>query len=81
MHSVHHSADHADRDTNFGFSIPWWDRLFGTYRAQASSERPPVGMPDLQFETRQTLRWMLMLPFQPFRARAASDIRDLQRAA
>jgi sterol desaturase/sphingolipid hydroxylase (fatty acid hydroxylase superfamily) len=41
MHSVHHSADRADRDTNFGFSIPWWDRLFGTYRARASSQRNP----------------------------------------
>ncbi len=64
MHSVHHSADRTDRDTNFGFSIPWWDRLFGTYRARASSNRPAVGMPELQFQTRQTLRWMLALPFR-----------------
>ena len=81
MHSVHHSADRTDRDTNFGFSIPWWDRLFGTYRARASSERPTVGMPELQFQTRQTLRWMLTLPFRTARSRSTTENGDFQRAA
>lgn len=86
MHSIHHSADRADRDTNFGFSIPWWDRLFGTYRARASSDRPAVGMPDLQFQTRQTLRWMLALPFRSRRPRAAAATarmraRELRRSS
>ncbi|HEX2832619.1 MAG TPA: sterol desaturase family protein [Thermoanaerobaculia bacterium] len=64
MHSIHHSAERRDRDTNFGFSIPWWDRLFGTYRVEASSEHPGIGLPDLQNQTRQTLRWLLTLPFR-----------------
>jgi sterol desaturase/sphingolipid hydroxylase (fatty acid hydroxylase superfamily) len=34
MHRVHHSAIRAETDSNFGFNLPWWDRLFGTYRAQ-----------------------------------------------
>jgi sterol desaturase/sphingolipid hydroxylase (fatty acid hydroxylase superfamily) len=33
MHRVHHSADKVETDSNFGFNLPWWDRLFGTYRA------------------------------------------------
>lgn len=34
MHRVHHSVEGDEANTNFGFNLPWWDRLFGTYRAQ-----------------------------------------------
>ena len=34
MHRVHHSAADDETNSNFGFNLPWWDRLFGTYRAQ-----------------------------------------------
>ena len=34
MHRVHHSEIRTETDSNFGFNLPWWDRLFGTYRAQ-----------------------------------------------
>ncbi len=34
MHRVHHSVDPEETNSNFGFNLPWWDRLFGTYRAQ-----------------------------------------------
>lgn len=33
MHRVHHSAIYDESSSNFGFNLPWWDRLFGTYRA------------------------------------------------
>jgi len=38
MHRVHHSVVCDETNSNFGFALPWWDRLFGTYRAQ-----PAVG--------------------------------------
>ena len=34
MHRVHHSVEIDESNSNFGFNLPWWDRLFGTYRAQ-----------------------------------------------
>ena len=34
MHRVHHSVYREETDSNFGFNIPWWDRIFGTYCAQ-----------------------------------------------
>jgi sterol desaturase/sphingolipid hydroxylase (fatty acid hydroxylase superfamily) len=34
MHRVHHSVRPEETDSNFGFNLPWWDRLFGTYRDQ-----------------------------------------------
>jgi sterol desaturase/sphingolipid hydroxylase (fatty acid hydroxylase superfamily) len=38
MHRVHHSVIRAETDSNFGFNLPWWDRMFGTYR-----QRPEMG--------------------------------------
>ena len=35
MHRVHHSVLRHETDSNFGFNLPWWDRLFGTYRRRA----------------------------------------------
>ncbi len=34
MHRVHHSVKASLANSNFGFSFPWWDRIFGTYLAQ-----------------------------------------------
>ncbi len=34
MHRVHHSVKVVETNSNFGFNLPWWDRLFGSYRAQ-----------------------------------------------
>lgn len=34
MHRVHHSVIRRETNSNFGFNLPWWDRLLGTYRAQ-----------------------------------------------
>lgn len=37
MHRVHHSVHRDETNSNFGFNLPWWDRLFGTYRAQPAA--------------------------------------------
>ena len=34
MHRIHHSVRPEETDSNFGFNVPWWDRLFRTYRAE-----------------------------------------------
>ncbi len=34
MHRVHHSVITSETDSNFGFNLPWWDHMFGTYLAQ-----------------------------------------------
>jgi sterol desaturase/sphingolipid hydroxylase (fatty acid hydroxylase superfamily) len=46
MHRVHHSVIPAETNSNFGFNVPWWDRLLGTYRAQpaAGHEGMTVGL-------------------------------------
>jgi len=40
MHRVHHSVEPRETNSNFGFNLPWWDRLFGTYRAQPEAATP-----------------------------------------
>lgn len=66
MHRVHHSTDIAEANSNFGFNLPWWDRLFGTYRAAARlpQESMAIGVQDLSGDPRCIhLSGMLMLPF------------------
>lgn len=46
VHRVHHSVSRDEQNSNFGFNLPWWDRLFGTYRARPSypHELMPIGV-------------------------------------
>jgi len=65
MHEVHHSAERAETDSNFGFNLPWWDRLFGTYRATpAAGDDVVIGLPAFR-DARE--RKLLRLLTQPFR--------------
>ena len=34
MHRVHHSQIRRETDSNFGFNVPWWDRIFSSYQDQ-----------------------------------------------
>ncbi len=65
MHRVHHSVVAAETNSNFGFNLPWWDRLFGTYRDQpaAGHEGMTIGLGHLRDPARLTFRGMLALPF------------------
>ena len=72
MHRVHHSIKRHETDSNFGFNLPWWDRLFGTYRAQpeAGHEGMTIGLPI--FRDPQELRLDRLIT-QPFRDDAGED--------
>lgn len=74
MHRVHHSIERAETDSNFGFNLPWWDRLFGTYRAQpaAGHRRMTIGLP--VFRDLRELRIDRLLT-QPFRNETADETR------
>jgi len=66
MHRVHHSIDAAETNSNFSFVLPWWDRLFGTYRAEpaAGHERMTIGVEQFRTERDFRLDRMLLQPFQ-----------------
>lgn len=71
MHRVHHSVVRGETDSNFGFSIALWDRLFGTYTAQptAGHDNMVIGLPDHQTHHPAQLWWSLALPFGDWRKR------------
>ena len=65
MHRVHHSVRPKETNSNFGFNLPWWDRLFGTYKDQPEDghEAMAIGLDQFQDRPRQSLPWLLGLPF------------------
>lgn len=77
MHRVHHSIRPAETHSNFGFNVPWWDRVFGTYTAQPRDghDGMTIGIP--QFRNRRSL-WLDRLLLQPF-ANDADEVRDQAR--
>ena len=66
MHRVHHSVVKAETDGNFGFNLPWWDRLFGTYQYEPMAGRLDVTIGLESFRDPIELRVDRML-VQPFR--------------
>jgi sterol desaturase/sphingolipid hydroxylase (fatty acid hydroxylase superfamily) len=65
MHRVHHSVIIRETNSNFGFNLPWWDRLFGTYRDQPAKGHGDmtIGISQFRDPKRLTLPWLLVLPF------------------
>jgi sterol desaturase/sphingolipid hydroxylase (fatty acid hydroxylase superfamily) len=66
MHRVHHSIEDHETNSNFGFNLPWWDRLFGTYKDQpdAGHEAMTIGIRDYREpKLASDLPGMLILPF------------------
>ncbi|MCF6150316.1 MAG: sterol desaturase family protein [Candidatus Kuenenia sp.] len=67
MHRVHHSAEKHETNSNFGFNLPWWDYLLGTYRNQPrmGHEGMVIGLHDFRDKKRCVmLPGMLAIPFQ-----------------
>jgi sterol desaturase/sphingolipid hydroxylase (fatty acid hydroxylase superfamily) len=66
MHRVHHSILPKETNSNFGFNLPWWDRLFGTYRAQPVEGHTgmTIGIEDFRSSRNLRLDFMLLQPFK-----------------
>jgi sterol desaturase/sphingolipid hydroxylase (fatty acid hydroxylase superfamily) len=65
MHRVHHSVIIRETNSNYGFNLPWWDRLLGTYKAQPDKghERMTIGLSQFRDPKLLTLPWLIVLPF------------------
>jgi sterol desaturase/sphingolipid hydroxylase (fatty acid hydroxylase superfamily) len=65
MHRVHHSVIVRETDSNFGFNLPWWDWLFGTYRAQPRDghEGMQIGLKEWRDQEALGLWPLLQIPF------------------
>ena len=66
MHRVHHSTEDDETNSNFGFNLPWWDRLFGTYRDQPRAGHEGMDIGIRSFREDKWCSWlpgMLTIPF------------------
>jgi sterol desaturase/sphingolipid hydroxylase (fatty acid hydroxylase superfamily) len=70
MHRVHHSIVRRETDSNFGFNLPLWDRLFGTYRAvpEAGHDRMTIGLPVFRDPAELRIDRLLTQPFRDDRS-------------
>jgi sterol desaturase/sphingolipid hydroxylase (fatty acid hydroxylase superfamily) len=65
MHRVHHSVIIRETNSNYGFNLPWWDRLLGTYKDQPERghDGMTIGLSQFRDPKRLTLPRLLILPF------------------
>jgi len=65
MHRVHHSVIIRETNSNYGFNLPWWDRLLGTYKVQPEQGHDGmiIGLSQFRDPKKLTLPRLLMLPF------------------
>lgn len=66
MHRIHHSVHRDETDTNFGFHLSWWDRLFASYRQEPRDGHTGmrIGLPQWRTPADQTLAALLANPFR-----------------
>ena len=66
MHRIHHSIEDDETNSNFGFNLSWWDRLFGTYREQPRGGHQGMTIGIRKFRSVKQASWisgLLMMPF------------------
>ncbi|MEM9171547.1 MAG: sterol desaturase family protein [Pseudomonadota bacterium] len=75
MHRVHHSVRARETDSNFGFCLPFWDRLFGSYRAQpgAGHNQMNLGLTEVQDARASQLRWTVLSPLNRIKGNGAQE--------
>ncbi|MDA7429134.1 sterol desaturase family protein [Primorskyibacter aestuariivivens] len=78
MHRVHHSVDPKETNSNYGFNLPWWDRLLGTYVAQPAKGHTGMEIGIEQFRTKRDL-WIDRMLVQPIRGPASGHALDIPK--
>ena len=66
MHRVHHSVEDDEANSNFGFNLPWWDRLFGTYRDQPRAGHTGMTIGIRTFREPRQVAWLPGILAMPF---------------
>lgn len=67
LHRIHHSQRPNETNSNYGFSVVWWDKLFGSYKsaAQKSDQELDIGLIDYPSAKQNASLWgLLSMPFK-----------------
>ncbi|SMN11263.1 Possible sterol desaturase [uncultured Candidatus Thioglobus sp.] len=76
VHCVHHSMDLSENRCNYGFNLPWWDYLFGTYQARPARgyQSMQIGLSEFSGTKIVGVFWLLIMPFLSDKADTEKDI-------
>ncbi len=74
MHRVHHSVEEDETNSNFGFNLPWWDRLLGTYRAQPRAGHLGMTIGLHGYSQPRDVTWLSGLLAMPFRGSSSGYV-------
>lgn len=69
MHRIHHSIEDDEANSNFGFSLTWWDRLFGTYRDQPRGGHQAMAIGIHKYHNAKDVSWITGILILPFRGK------------
>lgn len=72
MHRVHHSVEDDEANSNFGFSLPWWDRLFGTYLDQPRGGHEGMTIGIHKYRAPKEVSWLPGILTLPLRGKISS---------
>jgi len=74
MHRIHHSIERHEHDTNYGFALSIWDRLFRVYSVEPElgHDKMIIGQKDAQEEGPETFLWSILLPFFKLKMKSKS---------
>ena len=66
MHRIHHSVINKETDSNYGFNLPYWDRIFKTYTAEPKygAQQMQIGLLQYKAEGISDIVRLLKYPFQ-----------------
>lgn len=66
MHRIHHSVHKIETNSNYGFSVSWWDRIFGTYTTapKEGQLQMEIGLDNVPETESVHLRSLLLQPFK-----------------
>ncbi len=78
MHRVHHSVIQRETNSNYGFFLSIWDRVFRTYNAQPEKghDGMTIGLAQYQSQKPASLLWCMALPFSPEKSDGVADPED-----
>jgi len=74
MHRVHHSIEDDETNSNFGFNLPWWDRLFGTYRDQPRGGHEGMTVGIRGYNQPRDVSWLPGIIVLPFRGKVSGYV-------
>ena len=71
MHRIHHSVEDDEANSNFGFSLTWWDRLFGTYTVEPRHGHDGMKIGIHHYNNPKQVSWLHGILILPFRKKIA----------